>query len=374
MIISPDIEKLLSVLTLYRRDLHRIAELSEKEFKTQKYICGVLDGLKIKHKSYDTGVVCDISGNNHKRLIALRADMDALGIKEEGGAAYKSETEGVMHACGHDGHMAMLLAAAGYFKKNKPDYDLRLIFQPAEEGAGGAAKLIEAGALKGVDEIYALHLKPSLPIGQIAVSAGTIMAGVAEFDIDFKGAAAHCAEKEKGADAVMAGALFITGAAELMKPYQHNNLFHIGAVKGGSVRNAVADSMKLMCTLRFFDPVAREEIMQKLSGLLCDIRKKTGADSHITVTALYPPLKNGRDAVDYVKRCVPDTLDAAPEYTAEDFSEYLLQVKGCFAWLGTCDGGEVKKLHSGDFDFDERALLYGMQYYKQILINQEKQM
>ncbi len=373
MVVSSDIEALLPQLILHRRGLHRIAELSEKEFRTQSYIAAALDSLKIKYKKHGTGIVCDIRGKSHKRLIALRADMDALGISEENEAAYRSVTDGVMHACGHDGHMAMLLCAAKYFTLNAPDFDLRLIFQPAEEGAGGAEKLIAAGVLHGVHEIYALHLKPSLPVGTIAVSPGAVMAGVVEFDISFAGVSAHCAEKQNGVDALMAGALFVTGARDVLSPYRHNSLFHVGAAQGGTVRNAVAADMRLLCTLRFFDPVMREEIMQKLSLLLEDIRRETGAESRVTVSAVYPPLRNDGDAVNYVRHCVPGLIDAAPEYTAEDFSEYLLKVKGCFAWLGTYGGGEMKKLHNGRFDFDENALLYGMQYYKQILISDAKQ-
>lgn len=366
--LSRDIESLLPAVTLHRRALHRIPELSNKEFLTQRYIAKELDKLKLKYKKLGTGIVCDILGRSRKRLVALRADMDALAIREENETEYKSVHEGVMHACGHDGHMAMLLAAAGYFKENKPEFDLRLIFQPAEEGASGAEKLIEQGVLGRVDEIYALHLSPSLPSGEIALSAGPIMAGAVECDIEFRGVSAHCAEKEKGADAVYAASLFITRAQKLMEAYKDANLFHVGAAAGGSVRNAVAADMKLLCTLRFFDVTAREEIMQKLAGLLIDIEKETAVDYLVTVRAVYPPLVNDTDAVGYVKRCVPGIMPAVPSFTAEDFAEYLLRVKGCFAWLGTYSGnGEPKKLHNGGFDFDERALLYGLQYYKEIL-------
>ena len=371
MVLSKDIESFLPLVTLHRRALHRIPEIAHCEFLTQEYITGELDKLKLKYKRHGTGVVCDLAGANKKIRVGLRADMDGLAVRELNGVEYKSAREGFMHACGHDGHMAMLLAAAAYFKENKPDFNLRLIFQPAEEGGGGAEKLIENGVLKGVDSIFALHLDPALETGKIAVSAGVIMAGEAAFDIEFAGVSAHCAQREKGADAVLAVALFITRAREMMKRYDNNNLFHVGRASGGGMRNVIAPDMKLLCTLRFFDGAAREEIMQKLTGLLTAIKDETGADHRLTVGIAYPPLRNDARAVEYVRSRVGETAEAVPAYASEDFAEYLLRVTGCFAWLGAYPGtGGQKKLHNGNFDFDEKALLYGLEYYKRILKNE----
>ena len=321
MTLSADIVKLLPEVARHRRALHRIPELAWSEVLTQGYITGELNGLGLKCKKLGTGVVCDLPGRNKKLLVALRADMDGLAIQENGCAEYKSVHRGVMHACGHDGHMAMLLTLAGYFKENKPRHNLRLIFQPAEEGAAGAERLIEKGVLKGVDRIFALHLSPALKIGEIALSAGAVMAGMVEFDIELTGAAAHCAEREKGADAVLAGALFITRMRELMRPYSGNNLFHVGKAVGGGARNVVAPDMKLCCTFRFFDGVKREEIMLKLAALLNKIKDETGVDNRLTVTAVYPVLYNNTDAVEYVKPLVDGIVEAAPSF------EHLLQPK-----------------------------------------------
>lgn len=366
--ISGEVFALYETVKAHRRWLHRNPELSGQEFKTQGYICERLKELGIPFKKAGTGVIADIKGKNRKFKIALRADMDALKIEENGGAEYKSQNSGVMHACGHDGHMAMLLGAAELFTRVTPDADLRLIFQPSEESEGGAEGMIEAGALKNVKEIYALHMRPDIPMGKIGLAAGAVLAGVTEFDVEFYGKSAHCADREKGIDAVGAAVDFINGAYLLIKPYLSNNLFHVGAVSGGTVRNAVAVHAKAQCTLRYFDEAVRDEIMLKLENLLISVKETTGADHRVTVSAVYPPLINDAGAVNFALSKAGDMITDYPaKYTAEDFANYLLHVRGCMGWLGTYQGGEAETLHSDTFDFDELALMYGLEYYFRLL-------
>ncbi|MDR1093074.1 MAG: amidohydrolase [Clostridiales bacterium] len=384
----------------HRRALHRLAEPSEKEFKTQRYILGTLRSLGFKPQKINTGAVLDIpaasrngggDGDNNPAasrnggsdidtnpdiaaapanreqngLIALRADIDALCIHEQNNVEYKSLTPGVMHACGHDGHTAVLLCVAELFRNRPPARAVRLIFQPAEEGAGGAAKLIERGVLKGVGEIYGLHVDPSLPAGTYSGAAGPVMAGMVEFDVEFKGLGVHCAERGTGKDALMAAALYITGAEELVKRYPRN-LLHTGKAEGGTVRNAVAERAAAHSTLRYFENETRDRLFAEVKGLLDGIAAKTGVTYEIRRSGAYPPVVNDAAAVETVKARVPLAV-LEPRFGAEDFAEYLQRVPGCFVNFGVNTGGLVKKLHATDFDFDEAALLWGLEFFDRIV-------
>ena len=194
--------EMLDYLKYVRRSLHKIPELFHQEFLTQKFIVTELDKLKIKYKKIKTAVIAEIEGIDSKTLLAFRADMDALPITEQNDTDYKSEHIGKMHACGHDGHMAVLLGVAKYFSETKPSVNLRLIFQPAEECEGGAEMLIENGVLKGVNAIFGLHLSPEYPVGVIATDAGAIFAGACDFHIIFEGTSGHCADYQKHIDAI----------------------------------------------------------------------------------------------------------------------------------------------------------------------------
>jgi len=384
MEISAKVSEFRDRLKLHRRALHRLAEPSGREFRTQKYIFDALCAAGLEPLTVNTGVIVDIRGvksthnaqrtthntsqfsilNSQLGVLALRADIDALCINEQNDVEYKSLTPGVMHACGHDGHAAMLLCAAEMFTKYEPSRNVRLIFQPAEEGYGGAAAMIEKGVLDGVREIYALHLDPALNEGVFATAGGPLMAGADEFNVEFSGVSAHCAEKEKGRDALYAAALYITGVEELAKKYP-KNLLHTGRAEGGTVRNAVAGRAIAYSTLRFFDNAERTSFMADLETLLNGIAKKTGAMYKISDRSVYPPLINHAQCADYVRSRIP-AVPAKPRFTAEDFSEYLLRVPGCFTWMGVHTGGTAKRLHAADFDFDESALLYGLEFYQRI--------
>lgn len=363
------IMEMLDYLIFARRSLHKIPELFHQEFLTQKFITQQLDSFKIKYKTIKTAVIADVDGIDKKTRLAFRADMDALPIAEQNQADYKSIHDGMMHACGHDGHMAMLLGLAKYLAYNKPAVNVRLIFQPAEECQGGAEMLIEKGALKDVDAIFGLHLSPEYPIGTIATDAGAIFAGACDFYIIFEGKSGHCADYQKYIDAIRAGNEFYNQAHNLYKSkHQANSLFHIGKITGGSASNIVADYARYDCTYRFFDEAQQEDFMMRLEDILIEIQKQTGASHRVVVENYYPPLVNSTHIVQMLKRKF-EIVQARPKYTAEDFAYYLKKVSGAFAWLGVGDERHTAPLHSPEFDFDEKALLTGLNYYIKIAQN-----
>ena len=352
-------------MTSVRRALHKIPERSGMENATSDYIYAELCSMGYKPKRIATGMICDVRGENSRRKIALRADIDALPIVEKNDCDYKS-VNGCMHACGHDGHTAMLLYVAKELRARKPLTDVRLIFQYGEEGEAGAQKMMEKGAIDGVDEIYAFHLCPELDVGKVASCDGAMFAGVVEFDVEFTGKSSHCADKDSGIDALAASAEFTVGSREVNADCSKNTLFHIGAIESGSARNIVADKALLKCTLRYFDSADTDKLMMRLERMLIGCDNKFGTEHRLTVHAVYPPLVNNPAALARL-RSITEIGECAPKFTAEDFSFYLEKIPGCMCWLGCGDDRHRSPLHSDTFDFDERALSYGVTIYEKLL-------
>ncbi len=360
---------MLEYLKYIRRSLHKIPELFHQEFLTQKFIISELESLKLKYKTIKTAVIVDILGFDTKTRLAFRADMDALPVTEQNDADYKSIHIGRMHACGHDGHMAMLMGVAKYFSNEKPPVNLRLIFQPAEESEGGAEMLIENGVLKDVDAIFGLHLSPEYPIGVIATDAGAIFAGVCDFHIIFEGKSGHCADYQRYIDSIKAGNEFYNRIYKLFnEKYQSKTVFHVGKITAGTASNIVADKAQYDCTFRFFDENIQEDFMMRLEEILIDVENLTGAIHRVIVENYYPPLINSIHIIQMLKNKF-DIIQAQPKYTAEDFAYYLKKTSGAFAWLGIKDENHIAPLHNDKFDFDEKALLIGLNYYIKIAQN-----
>lgn len=358
--------EIMDYLVKTRRDLHRLAEQSKAEVKTCAYVCNELSALNINYRKIDTAVVADIKGAG-EGLIAIRCDMDALPITERTGAEYCSMDAATMHACGHDGHMAMVLALAKELASRKPAVNVRLIFQPAEEATGGAESLIQIGVLDGVDEIFALHLSPDYEAGTINTAPGAILAGAVEFDVDFVGKSAHCASPGQGLDAIGAAVRFAKEAKELMGSGMfEDNLFNLGKIQGGYARNIISDACVCECSFRYYTKDSLERFRGEIDRRLQDIAGVTGIICNVAVHTAYPPLVNGMDA--YLKLAGLVTLNAAkPKFTAEDFAFYLQKVSGCFSWLGCKDEKHVAPLHSPYFDFDEVVLQEGVNLYKKLV-------
>ncbi len=355
----------LSSMIALRRELHQIPEETGKEFKTQQYIADKLDALNIKYAKINTGLYCDFAGVDNTKTIALRADIDALPMVEQSGAEFAS-TNGCMHSCGHDGHTALLLTICEILTKQKPKFNIRAIFQYGEEGEGGADVMINHGVLDGVDEIFALHVDPALPIGRIATKKGALFAGTVEFNVSFVGKSSHCASPKDGIDALESLFIFANNKSYFIHGYEDNCLLHIGKIEGGDARNIVADSAKAYCTLRYFDVEQKNDIMSKMESFLIELDARFKTKHELFIKAIFPPLINSAKSVDYA-RSVAQIDECNARYTAEDFAFYTQKIDGCMVWLGIMDEQNNHPLHSNQFNFDENALLYGLEYFTRLI-------
>lgn len=357
-----EFDSYLEFITKLRRKFHTYPELGNFEYKTQKIIIKNFKNLKVPYKKVDTGLIAYLNFEKPK-TIAFRADMDALPITEANNTLYKSKNEGVMHACGHDGHMAILLTFIKWAVENKDKItkNLKFIFQPAEESIGGAEKMISANALENVDEIYAVHLAPEIEGGVFGVKPGLSMAGVLEFNIEFFGKSCHVADYKNGADAIKASLNFLN----FKLPAEFKNaVFHIGKIAGGYARNVVADYCKLECSFRFFENAYREKFINFLTAEL-EKFSKNGVDFKISPVAEYPPLINSEVCIEKVKK-ICNSVDTGLRLSAEDFSYYLKKCEGCLVWLGVKDSSSICNLHSNDFDFNEKYLLKGVELFAKL--------
>ena len=355
----------LQYLTQTRRKLHALAEVSGGEYKTSAFIVEELKRFGYKPKTVETGVYCDVG--HGKRRLAFRADIDALPICENTDVTGMREyaADGVMHACGHDGHTANLLNVARIVGA-KSEVPLRFIFQFGEEGAGGAERMIEGGVLDGVEEIYALHLCPELDEGKIGYCYGGMFAGCCEFDIDFVGKACHCAMPELGSDAIRSTVMTASGAYDAAN--KRELLINLGKIGGGSARNIIADGAKSEYTLRFYDMGKCEQVMLDIERAALAADDKFGTTHFIKSTAMYPPLINHALAVDKVRSIMDGKCEAVPpRNTAEDFSYYLEKTTGCMVWLGVKTQKHNSPLHSNTFSFDESALLPGTELFLKLI-------
>lgn len=357
----------LQYITNLRRKFHSFPEIAYNEFKTQEEIINELDKLGIKYKKVGTGVLAKLD-NGKQKTIAFRADIDALPIKEINDVPYKSQNEGVMHACGHDGHIALLLAFIRYCKFNpdKLNANTVFIFQPAEEAEGGAITMIEHGAIDDADEIYAVHVDPSLNEAVAGLKDGVSMAGAYEFDIEIKGDSCHCAEKHLGKDALHALIKIINNTYNSLQDKKSDTIFHCGKITGGYARNIVADNAISNCTIRYFSEKDLDNILNIINTEMKNAEKQFNVKCGIRLLTNYIPLVNNEYCNKKVKKYIK-SVNLPLRYTAEDFAFYLKETKGCIIWLGVGDGKTVKKLHSPDFDFNEQCLLHGLNLYKAII-------
>ncbi len=358
-------EEYFSYAVNVREKLHQIPELSLSEEKTRDFIVSELKGLGYSPKVIKTGCFVTATGQNKSKTIALRCDIDALPITEQTDCAFASKN-GCMHACGHDGHTAMLLAVAKMLKDNKPKCNVRLIFQPGEEGFGGATQMIDGGAIEGVDMIFAFHMCPELDEGKISSCAGAMFAGAVEFDVEFYGTESHVAMREKGVDALRSANEYISALYEIEKKYSPHVLLHAGKISSGTARNVVSNYAKVECTFRFFDYERKEAVMMDVASMLVKIDNKLNTQHRLTVNAVYDPVINGGIALAELKRVV-DVIECEPRFTAEDFSAYLLKTEGCMAWLGCKTEKYSYPLHSSRFGFENTALAYGLGAYKKLI-------
>ena len=344
----------------HRRALHRIPEIGWETYKTAAYLKSVLQGLPCQVFSPIEGAVCAFFNFGQEESVAFRADMDALPIFEETGASYASRHEGRMHACGHDGHMAIVLGLAEYLATaEKLDKNVLLIFQPAEETTGGAKPLCDTGLLEkyNVESIYGLHLWPALSKGTVTPGQ---MARSCEFTVEITGKSAHIAHWRQSCDALFTAAQLLERFYALAedKPC----ILRFGKMDSGEVRNAVSDRSLLEGSLRCFDDRLFAQLQEGLAEIAARLSEESGCKINLSYSHGYPPISNNEALLQRARERFP-MENAKPSFTTEDFSYYQRCVPGVFFWLGT--GGEP--LHSSRFDFDENLLHKGLDLFKSLL-------
>lgn len=352
------------MLTEHRRALHRIPETDCALPETAAYLRAALAPLPCRVFSPWGDAVCAFFDFGKGDTVAFRSDMDALPITEQTGLEFASCHAGRMHACGHDGHMAILLGLAEHLAAHPQEAtsDVLLIFQPAEETTGGAEPICQTGLLAQyrVSRIFGLHLWPELPKNTVASREGGMMARSCELTAEIVGKSVHLARYQTGADALFAAARLICGAEELVRGQPC--LLRFGRMQSGQARNSVSAFSRLEGSIRCFDDALFKLLWQKLLMLSQDIERETGCTLNLTRSAGYPPVNNDA-ALLRLARSRFDVREVEPTFITEDFSCYQKRVPGVFFLLGT--GGEA--LHSPRFDFDESVLETGLALFRALL-------
>lgn len=372
-------QNMVEELRQIRRDLHKIPELGLKEYKTSAYIREKLEGFGITELEtwLETGVVAVIRGKGKKEAVAFRADMDALPVTEQTGCDFTSEHVGCMHACGHDGHVTVLLGFAKYLQEHKDELenDVVLIFQPAEEGPGGAQLLVDAGLFEKhpVRCIIGCHIFPQVPQGKVACRKGAMMARNGEVDVHIYGESAHGAQPQLGHDAVLAAGAVITGLHTILSrnvsPLD-SGVLTFGAIHGGEACNIIAKEVKLEGTMRAFSDEAYETMTKRVQEVASGIAAGYGCKGEAVFRHMYRVVDNDPKLVELLQEVAGDDYEETPPYMlAEDFSLYLQKVPGMFFFLGSGneEKGYTHSLHSAQFQFDEEILALGVETYAKLL-------
>ncbi len=350
-----------------RRQLHQIPELGFEEFKTQQFILDFLNTLpreRMEIRTWRTGVLVKINGSNPSKRIGYRADMDGLPIEEETGYDFRSLHPGRMHACGHDIHMAIALGLVTYFVSNPPQDDLIFIFQPAEEGPGGALPMLESEEFKAwkPDMIMALHIAPEYPAGTIATRPGILFANTSELFIDLIGKGGHAAYPHRANDMVIAAAHLATQIQSIisrnMDPLD-SAVITIGKIEGGNKQNVIAEKARLEGTIRTLSMEAMEKIKSRIEALVAGIETGFECRTRIDYGANYCQVYNHeqltRQFMDYVQNRVEriNVKECREAMTGEDFGYFLRGIPGFMFWLGV---DTPYDLHSSRLTPDEKAI------------------
>lgn len=358
------------MLSTFRRDLHQIPELGLDTEKTMCYIKERLAPLQCKIYSPIPNSVVAYFDRGQEETIAFRSDMDALPMMEQNTFSFRSEN-GKMHACGHDGHMSMLLGLAYRINEQKElPYNVLLIFQPGEEDPGGAELLIKAGLFDPyrIKALFGFHIYPNLPAGKIVTRPGVMMAGACNLQIEIKGVSSHAAMPEKGKDALLAGADLISRSKQKEAVLFDEGTFHLlhfGTFESGNAFNIVSDHALIQGTIRYFEPFVFDQIMDVIKDEIEAAAQTYGVSINWRIDQHYPPLVNDRDLIDRIMKEEKEIgLLEKPVLIAEDFAFYAKAVPAAFFFIGS---GKPFPLHSSLFDFDEQLLPCGVSFYEKVL-------
>lgn len=361
-------------LTEWRRDIHAHPELGFEEQRTSDLVAERLAGFGIEvHRNIGkTGLVGRLSYGNSPRTIGLRADMDCLPILEANQFGHRSQNAGRMHACGHDGHTTMLLGAAKYLAETKNfDGTVHFIFQPAEEGLGGAEAMVKDGLFDRFpcDAIYGMHNRPGLAVGKFQIRAGAMMAGGAFFDIFVTGKGAHGARPEAGIDPVVIAAQITTAlqtiVARSVRPVD-TCVVSVTQIHGGDAYNVIPEKAVLRGTVRCFSAQVMKLVEDRMRALAESIAAGFGATAELDFRALFPPLLNHADETDFIADCAAEVVGTENvnrqgplTMASEDFSYMLEKVPGAYIQIGNGDGEGACEVHNPGYDFNDTALPLG---------------
>ncbi len=358
-----------------RRTLHKMPECAFEERETSAFIQSYLGALCPSSIEVlaGTGVKAVFLAPGAKRTVAIRADIDALPVAEETGLPFASQNEGRMHACGHDAHMAMALTAAKIVSERRPGINVVFIFQPAEEALGGAEPMVAQGVLENphVDEVYGLHLWPDVELGRVGIKQGRLMAAMNDVNIEITGRSCHGARPQQGRDAIVAAAHFITAAQTILSRGVAPGdpaVLTLGRIEGGEARNVISAKVRIEGTVRSYSEETSAFMVSRVNELLAGIERMFDVKCENRQTMSFPPVINPRGLYEKVYSLLAEHERAPFEKVmmSEDFSFYQKAADGFYAMLGVKkEKGEP--LHSCRFDFDERALIMGVEYYLRVL-------
>ncbi len=384
--IHPGIKNIEKEMVAIRRDFHQYPELGFDVHRTAGIVAEKLEsyGITVQTGIGKTGVIGDLQGDNPGPTIALRADMDALPLQETGDVPYKSIHDGKMHACGHDGHMAMLLGAAKVIAENKSGLEgkIRFIFQPAEEGEGGARYMIQDGCLEGVDAIYGIHLWNYQALGTVGVKSGPILASADIFSITIKGIGGHGATPQGTVDCVVVAGQLINAIQTIVSRNTNpleSTVVTLGKIQGGDNFNIIADSLTLNGTARAFTEENRQMIKKRLKEICAGVGQTNNATIMLDYEDGYPPTVNhdlpSKKVLAVAKKVVGDGAELPyMSMGGEDFAYYLQKIPGCFFFVGSAPSdGEPRSVphHCSHFDIDERSLLVGASIFIELALGNE---
>lgn len=373
---NKDIDDLLPALVALRRDLHAHPELAFEERRTSRVVAAALRdcGLEVHEGIGGTGVVGVLRRGNSTRMVGLRADMDALPVREDAEHPYVSRHPGVHHGCGHDGHTAMLLGAAQQLARAGGfDGHVVFIFQPAEEGRGGAREMVRQGLFDRFpcESVFALHNWPDLPAGTAATRSGPIMAAADRFDIVVRGRGGHAAQPDRTPDVVLAASQLVaqlhTIVSRRISPTQ-SAVLSVTRISGGQSHNVLPAAVELTGTVRSFDAVVQDTIEQAVRDVAAGIALGSGTAVEVEYTRYYPATVNSpehaRLALEAARTAgLQAQVAAAPAFTSEDFAFMLQQRPGAYLWLGQQSADHASPLHHPSYDFNDDILAFGVRWF-----------
>jgi amidohydrolase len=381
-LIDKRISGLQEELTQIRRDIHAHPELGFEETRTSDIVAEKLTeyGLDVYRGIGKTGVVGVLKVGNNTSSVGLRADMDALPIIEANDFAHRSTVEGKMHACGHDGHTTMLLGAAKYLAETRNfEGQVIFIFQPAEEGIGGARAMIEDGLFQQFpcDSVFAMHNAPGLPLGYFAVRSGPMMAGGAFFDIDIEGKGAHGARPESSIDPVVVSSHLVVALQAIISRStspQDTAVLSVTQIHSGDAYNVIPQAARISGTVRAFSTDVMHQIETRMTEIASGIAASFGAQARLDFRNIFAPTINDPAEAEYAADICADIVSQQNVIrepplimASEDFSFMLQQVSGCYINIGNGDGESVCEVHNPGYEFNDQAIPLGVSFFTSLV-------